>query len=283
MNKKVVDLYSTYGLERKDGATGYLTCYTLDDYNFCEGRVRPAMLVLAGGGYAHLSQREKEPIAFSYMSKGFNVFILDYSLEPLSYPTQLIEGCMAVAHIRENAEEYHVDKEHICAIGFSAGGHLCGMLATLYDEKEVKDALGVHAESCRLDGVILSYAVLSAYGQVHAGSIMRISGGNEEIRKKLDLPARVTENSVPAFIWHTVDDGSVPSESSLLMAMAYKQKNVPFELHIFESGCHGLSLASKETASSSSPTQINVPVQKWIDLTYVWLEKRGFVIKNKGE
>ncbi len=281
MNKEIIDLYKVFNLERQDGAEGYLTCYTIDDYGYCKGRMRPAMIVVTGGGYTHRSEREKEPIAMAYLNQGFNVFVLDYSLAPLYYPTQLIEGLMAVAYIRENAQSLNVINDKICAIGFSAGGHLCGMLATLYNEKVVEEMLGDHAKNCRLDGVILSYAVLSAYGKIHQGSIVNISGGNEEIRKKMDIPNMVTENSVPAFIWGTVNDNGVPSESGLLMAMAYRAKGVPFEIHLFEDGVHGLSLANKEVASCAEG--VNVPVQAWFDLSVTYLKRNGFVIKNKGE
>ena len=283
MKKEIIDLYKVFGLTRKDGAQGYLTCYTIDDYGFCKGRMRPAMIVVGGGGYSYVSDREKEPIAISYLNQGFNVFVLDYSVAPLCYPTQLIEGLMAVAYIRENAQSLNVINDKICAVGFSAGGHFCGMLATLFNEKVVEETLGDHAKNCRLDGVILAYPVLSAYGKIHEGSIKNISGGDEQITKKMDIPAMVTENSVPAFIWTTVNDGIVPSESSLLMAMAYREKGVPFELHMFENGCHGLSLAKEETSPPTSNIHVNIPVQAWFDLSVTWLNSHGFTIKEKNE
>ena len=281
MEKRIIDLYDYFNITRPSDAKGYLTCYIIDDYGFCEGRIRPAMLIVGGGGYAYVSEREKEPIAISYLNEGFNAFILDYSVAPISYPTQLIEGCMAVAYIRENAQSLRVIEDKICGIGFSAGGHLCGMLATLYADKDVKERLGEHTKNSKLDGVILAYPVLSTFGKIHQGSIEKITGGNEELRKKLDIPKLVDENSVPAFIWATVNDNAVPSESSLLMAMAYKKKGVPFELHMFEDGGHGLSLATEEVAPPLNQSSVNVPVQAWFDLSKTWLKQRGFIIKNK--
>ena len=73
----------------------------------------------------------------------------------------------------------------------------------------------------------------------------------------------------------------MPSESSLLMAMAYKKKGVPFELHMFEDGGHGLSLATEEVAPPLNQSSVNVPVQVWFDLSKTWLKQRGFIIKNK--
>ena len=286
MNKNVIDLYEYFNLEKAEGAVGVLTAYTINEYNFCPSRTRPAMLVIAGGGYRAISQREKEPIAIEFLAKGYNVFILDYSIAHYKHPTQLIEGCMSIAYIRENAAKLKVDPEHIGAIGFSAGGHLCGMLATMYNDPEVIEALGEKAKLCRPNAVVLSYAVLSAYGKIHAGSFNILCGEDDDgtIRKKVDLPSRVTEDSVPAFIWCTIGDTVVPCENSFLMAMAYREKGVPFEFHTFEIGGHGLSLSTMETAAPSAPYQNNIPVQAWVNLMFNWLNGKGFVIDNhRGE
>ena len=277
MNKKVVDLYKYFGVYKPENAQGILTAYIIDDYDYCQGRIRPAMLVIGGGGYGYVSAREKEPIAFEYTAKGYQTFVLDYSVAPLCYPTQLIEACMAMAYIRENAGEFCVDKEHVAAIGFSAGGHLCGMLATLYDRHEAISVFRSRKVNCRPDAVILSYPVLSAYGKIHEGSINKITGGDQEIRKIMDIPSMVNKNTPPAFIWATSNDACVPVESSLLMAWAYRKYDIPVELHIFENGSHGLSLANKEVRS------INEPVQKWIELSHTWLNNKGFIVKEKGE
>ncbi|MBQ3493536.1 MAG: alpha/beta hydrolase [Clostridia bacterium] len=274
-----VDLYSYFGIKKEEGAKGYLNIYRLDE--IFGGRKRPAMLVIAGGGYRAVSVREKEPIALAYMARGFNAFTLEYSVTPLHYPTQLLEGCMAIIYIRENAESLGVDVEHVGAIGFSAGGHLCGMLATLYGEKVIEEVLGERAKLSRPDAVVLSYAVLSAYGKIHQGSIDNITAGDQELRKKMDLPSVVDENSVPAFLWCNYFDKVVPAESSLLMALSYREKGVPCELHLYEQGGHGLSLANEETAPPSmTATHILQSVQPWVEASAVWLKNRGFVVKN---
>ena len=271
-----IDLYDYFNIKRPDGAQGYLTCYLMEKYEeFCPNRTRPAMLVIAGGGYAFVSQREKEPLALFYLSKSFQAFTLDYSIAPIAYPYQLIEGCMAMAYIRENAEKLLVDPEHVASIGFSAGGHLCGMLATLYKEKVVEEFLGERAKLCRPDAVILSYPVISSSDCAHKGSIINLSGGNEELFEKISLEKQVDSSSSPAFIWATANDGSVPAENSLLMAMAYKKAGVPFELHVFESGIHGLSLCNREVNT------INVPASTWAEMAVTFLRQRGFDVVDR--
>ncbi|MBE7086796.1 MAG: alpha/beta hydrolase [Clostridiales bacterium] len=280
MHSERIDLYEYFGLTRPEHGEGYLNTYI--QYDTCqEGikRIRPAILVIAGGGYGAVADREKEPVALAYMNNGFNAFSLDYSIAPVKYPSQLIEACMAMAYIKENADKYYVDKDMVAAIGFSAGGHLCGMLATLNAEQVVKDALGERAKLCRPDAVVLSYAVLTSGGKAHRGSFHNLCGGNEELVKYLSLEYKVTESCPPAFIWCTADDNIVPSENSLYMAMAYKKANVPFELHVFDNGPHGLSLAQLKTALPNRPDLINTHVENWFVLSCQWLENRGLKLK----
>lgn len=271
-----IDLYNYFGIKRPQGAEGYLDTYIRkESAEFSLGRKRPAMLVIPGGGYAMVSAREGCPIALEYLTIGFHSFVLNYSVAPLCYPTQLIEAGMAMAWIRENAEKYLIDANHVAAIGFSAGGHLCGMLATMFEEKELVDALGEKAKLCRPDGVILSYPVISAGEFAHRGSFNNLSGLKPELYDKLSLEKRVTEKSSPAFIWSTSNDLTVPCENSLLMALAYRKVGIPIELHIIEPGRHGLSTCDAEVNSPEST------VRAWINLSKTWLVNRGFVITNK--
>jgi acetyl esterase/lipase len=275
---KKIDLYEHFGITRPEGAKGYLEAYFRDDVSAVDRgfpkRTRPAMLVIGGGGYAYVSCREKMPIAITYMEMGFHAFILDYSVAPVTYPAQLIEACMAMAYIRESQKDFNVDNEHVCAIGFSAGGHLCGMLATMYNNQDVVKVLGEKVELCKPNAVILSYPVISSNEMAHKGSFINISGNNDQLANELSLELKVTKDTPPAFIWSTNSDESVPCENSILMALAYRKAGVPMELHIFEPGGHGLSTCDEEVYTPE-PT-----VRQWIKLSKVWLENRGFIVKN---
>ncbi|MBR1968616.1 MAG: alpha/beta hydrolase [Clostridia bacterium] len=268
-----VDLYEHFGVNKPQGARGKLTAY-VNDYRI--DRLRPAMLIVPGGGYSFCSEREREPIANYYIAEGFQSFTLDYSVAPVKYPQQLIEGCMAVAYIKENAEKFYVDKNHVATIGFSAGGHLAGMLATITDEQVVKDALKEKASLAKPDAVILAYPVITLVGKAHQATGDNLCGEDIKLKEYLSLDKRVTPSSVPAFIWSTVNDQIVPVESSLYMAAAYRENGVPFELHIFEDGIHGLSLANEEVDS------VNVPVQAWKGACATWLKSRGFELIKRS-
>lgn len=284
MTVEKIDLYDYFGVERPQGAKGYLTTYVrYRSPEFCIGRLRPAMLVIPGGGYAMVSDREGEPVAMAYLEKGYNAFVLDYSVNPVRYPAQLIEACMAMAYIRENAETYAIDNNHVAAIGFSAGGHLCGMLATLTEEKVVKEVLGERGAKCKPDAVVLSYPVIKYGENMHKGSFDNLCGDDESLKDYLSLEKRVNKDSSPAFIWCSADDTCVPAENSLVMAAAYKKHKIPFELHIYRSAIHGASVATKEIVAANYPEEVingyvNPHVAKWVELSAEFLSELGFGI-----
>ena len=268
-----IDLYSYFNIERTDGAKGYLKTYIIDKSTFANDRIRPAMLIIAGGGYSHVSEREMEPVAIKYIESGFNCFVLEYSTVPIYHPTQLIEGAMAMIYIRINAEKYNIDKNLVVALGFSAGSHLCGMLATLTDSKIIEQVLSINSSFVRPNAVILGYPVVSATH--HIASFKNISGGDISLYKKLSIENNVDNKSSPAFIWGCLDDPVVHSDNGFILAQAYKKAKVPFEYHLFEScnGIHGLSICEKETL------YINDTVKPWIQLSKKWLKNRGFILK----
>lgn len=188
---------------------------------------------------------------------------------------------MAIAYIRENADEFFVDPRHVAAVGFSAGGHLCGTLATLYDDENVLKLIGKRRVSFRPDAVIMSYAV--SYNS-HGGTFNNISAKNDDLKKYLTVIDRVNESSSPAFIWHTRQDELVPVDNALKLALAYHKANVPFALHIYDKGAHGLSTATEEVANSAKSTAISDEVSTWVDLAYMWLKNSlGFKIIHSAD
>lgn len=271
MKVERIDLYAHFNIKRPEGGAGYLNTYVLD--SIYEKRKRPAMLVIAGGGYGHVSDREKEPIALKYLEQGYNAFTLEYSVAPVTFPASLIEACMSMIYIRENAEKLQIDKDHIAAIGFSAGGHLLGSLSTMYNISEVVSVLGKdRAELARPDASVFSYPVITAFDHPHIGSFINLTGGKEEMYESLCIEKRINKSSPPAFIWTTVNDNAVPSENTIDLAIAYKKAGVPFELHMFEDGLHGLAVCTLETGYEQKC------VHEWIKLSINWLSARGFVV-----
>ncbi len=272
-----INLYSHFNLNnlRQEKSAGYLRVLAPEISVGRPERKRPTALIIGGGGYSEVSDREQECIAYSFLAKGYVTFVLDYSCAPVKYPYCLLEAELAMLYIKENAEKYAVDVEHITAIGFSAGGHLTAMLGIIPDEKEISDILGDKVYLARPNALVLSYPVILSSIYTHGGSFNNLCGDDATLREKLSLEKRVDKNSPPAFIWATTEDRAVPVENSLLLASAYRKQAVPFELHLFEKGGHGLSLATDETFRE------NVAVQKWVELALTWLNGHGFKIRDE--
>jgi acetyl esterase/lipase len=278
-----VDLYEYFSIEKPSGAQGVLTCYlqnliteTYKDRSF------PAILVIPGGAYAMTSQREKDPIALKYLSNGYNAFILNYSVSPLNFPTQFIEASMAMAYIRDNAKNLNVRKDRVCALGCSAGGHLLGTISTMFERSEI-DFLGDKKAYVRPDASIFMYPVISGVDKPHIGSFINLLGdGYEDKLEEFSIDKNVSKNCPPAFIVSTVGDLGVPCRNSLLLARAYEEYGVPFELHIFERGRHGLSTGERVTFNKDDWQEIESTTSKnyykWVELSLNWLKERDFEV-----
>ena len=241
-----------------------LTTYILDD-PMENAAKRPAILVCPGGGYEFCSPREAEPIAMQYNAAGFHAFVLNYSVAPNRYPMALEEASMAVSLIREHAEEWRVEEDKIAVIGFSAGGHLAGSLGVFWNSEPIKTNNGTN----KPNAVILAYPVITSGELAHRGSFDNLCGGDEELVKKMSLENQVTKDTPPMFLWHTFEDQAVPVENSMMMAQALRKENIPFELHIFPKGEHGLSTATKDVGVSDN--NISRGIKDWVKQSVNWL------------
>ena len=257
-----------------------LTSLCLSNRNDLKLSPRRAVIVCPGGGYSGLSDREDEVVAAQYLAAGFATFILHYSVKENAQNFQpLKEAALAIKHVRENAEHYNVDPDYIFITGFSAGGHLAASAGVFWDHPAVKELLGTEdTRVCRPTGMILCYPVITTGEYTHVHSTQRLCGKfNKEpivtyTREEADqfsLELHVKENTPPAFLWHTAADQAVPVENSLLFATALSRAKVPFELHIFPEGCHGLSLCNEQTMSGNE--KMFVPHNEvWINLACKW-------------
>lgn len=235
---------------------------------------RPCILIMPGGGYTHLAAaKEGEALALRFCAMGYHAAVLEYSVAPQRYPTQLLQAAKAVVFLREHAEQWHIDKEKILVCGSSAGGHLAASLGCFWHEDFVAEALEItDKEKIRPNGMILSYPVITGKEKAHKGSFVNLCGDRyDELVDKLSLENQVSEYTPKAFIWHTFADQSVPVENALLFASALKEKDIPFELHIYPVGRHGLGPADW-TTQPSGMGGIEPQCQSWVSLVKIWLE-----------
>jgi len=267
-----IELKSHYGFLGENGCNPTLTAYR--PYNMVEmGRgdsKRPCMLVCPGGGYGGCSEREAEIIALHFLPEGFNAFVLNYSVAPNRFPTQLREVAAAMDLIYKNADNWNCDTEKIAIIGFSAGGHLAAHYSTCFDIPEVRE---VFPHSHSVNASVLSYPVITANEtNAHIGSFQNLLGHtpDKEETEKFSCENRVSQKTPPAFIWHTAEDNVVPVENSLLYASALSKYKIPFELHIYPYGWHGLSTVD-HTTNGELPENVK-PAISWLADAKKWLK-----------
>ncbi len=232
---------------------------TVTPYLLEDGQVHPLVLVLPGGGYARQAAHEGEPVAQMLNAAGFHAAVLHYRVGPRHrHPAMVHDAQRAMRLLRQSADDWRISKgddgqAKVGALGFSAGGHLTGSLAVHWDHFvcEVDDLATTH--SARPDAVVLCYAVIDMTQHRHRGSFQLLLGSSPEqtLVEAMSLHTQVRDDSPPAFLWHTADDGGVPMQNSLLYFQACRDKQVRAELHVYESGHHGMSLAEKHATIRS--------------------------------
>lgn len=284
-----------------------LTAYVLDDSpETTKGVKRPGILICPGGAYMFCSDREAEPIALKFAAMGYHAFVLRYSVysnsgikfpqpgktpayKPGMFPGPMQEIGKAMLTIREHEEEWKVDADKIVLTGYSAGAHNCAMYAVYWNSDNVAGFLDVKPELIKPAAAVLGYGM---YDYVKLNEIHKNSENPMDYRMFCDVnfayfgtddpddetfdtasPARhVTKDTPPMFLWATCEDNVVPVRNTIWMAEALSAAKVPFEVHIYERGAHGLSTAGQLSAEAKE--QISPDVENWLECAERWLLKR---------
>lgn len=250
-----------------------LTTYIIENTHEVDvNRTRPAVIICPGGGYEFTSDREAEPIALKMVSMGFHAFVLHYSVKPAVYPQALLELASAVQLVRERQKKWFIDPDKIIVAGFSAGGHLAASLGVFWQNSLLIENLGDTPENWKPNGLLLAYPVISSTQFSHDDSFKALLAENYESKKaELSLERQVSSITPPTFLWHTLEDGLVPMENSMLFASQLRKYDISFELHLFPKGGHGLSLATIETAGENT-YGIDKQVACWPALFKQWVK-----------
>ena len=233
---------------------------------------RPCVLICPGGGYRFVSQREAEPIALHFLPEGYNVFVLTYSVDTYQFPTQLRQVAAAMEMIHMHAEQWNCDPNRVAIAGFSAGGHLAAHYSNTYNIPEVRE---VFPDSKPVQASILSYPVITAdRAYCHPGSFEHLLGHSypmsEAELEKFSCHRLVSENTPPAFVWHTTDDAVVPVQNSLFYTQALAKFGIPFELHIYPKGFHGL--VTVDDATNGELDAVTKRAYQWLENMKAWLK-----------
>lgn len=256
------------GSDVRDGFLPWLEAYPVETE-----APRGAVLVCPGGGYGGRAPHEAAPVARRFNQAGLHAFVVHYRVAPHRHPAPLLDAVRAMRLIRHHAETWRVDRDHVAVCGFSAGGHLAASMGVHFDDPDVQTGDAFDSISGRPDASILCYPVISSDRFAHLGSFQNLLGPEASAAQlaRMSLELQVSERTPPAFLWHTADDPGVPVENSLLFAQALHARGVPFELHVYPHGRHGMGLAEEDPH-----------IATWVGLCCAWLGEMGWLGELKG-
>ena len=240
----------------------YIAAYTVENPIY-------TVIFFPGSGYFHMNSfgLEGTEIAEKMNEAGISCFVCGYRVSPSDYNAILADGRRAVRYVRYHAEEYGVNPDKIAVFGFSAGGHLALMTCEFpdmpvddpnYTPDEI-DAMSAMPNAC-----LLGYPVVTMEEGVtfEPGAQVYYNGeATEEARAAFSAEDHLPENMVPTFIWLCADDPLVPNANSLRLAAKLDEMKVPYEVHLFQEGGHGVGLAE------------GTPCSAWYDFSVAFIQR----------
>lgn len=255
------------------------TKFNLDTYwvdpiaDFGAPTKRPLAIICPGGAFKFLTDREAQPIAFKFNALGMHALVLDYQLvddDKAVYPLALQELATTLNWLKTQDDEHHIDLSRVVLVGFSAGSHVVANFNSIMLDEEQRTKVFSDELSVRPAANILCYPVVD----------MTIGWPKDEDWAMKIAPdiyywqaqEHLTEHGKPTFIWQTVTDATVPVMNSILYAQKMDMLHIPYEMHLFGSGAHGLSLGNYITQNPGNEDNLNEFDTKWWELCVNWLK-----------
>lgn len=200
----------------------------------CNGTL---VIVAPGGGYNYVSSfNEGAYVAKWLCDHGYMAVVLKYRMPNGHQTVPLTDIRNAIRYCRHNAFGWGVDR--IGVMGFSAGGHLVGTAATMYD-----------GALTRPDFAVLIYPRVTLRRGESNGTKHGLLGkdeawaGRELEHEKLlaywSPESHVTADTPPCFIALSADDRTVAPTNALPFYSELISHKVPVEMHVYPSGGHG--------------------------------------------
>ena len=298
----VIEQHALWGDDPTDEHPATFTAYLADPVPAREHAPRPAVVICGGGGFTNIAVHEQEPVAFAFLNQGYQAFVLDYVTSAtgnVSFPNPEADLAKMVARVRANAQAWHVDPEKVAVVGFSAGGFICASLAAQWKTGPFAALTGERPDHIRPDAVVLGYPLLDMCVMRDERTrdpridlrvpktggktgrdllndfISMVIGGEATDERMAEVcpTTHVSRDMPPTFVWGTADDRTCPIIQVYDLAGALARAGVAHELHVFDRGGHGLSVADVNTRADNADEQ--AAVRPWVDLACAFLERTG--------
>ena len=287
------------------GQEASLTAYIPDaEYGYGLTRKRPGILLAPGGAYLIHATREKEGVALDFVARGFNVYILNYSIgftdRPSKevnqcclntdnhYPQPVLEMLEATHWLKANADEMNLNSDALFLMGFSAGGHLCASVGTMWKDPKLTSQLSFIPEQDELKaaGMVLGYPMIHPMSEgkfvvndpdepdalLMKDFLFDTRTPSREQMEETDLRTKVCKETIPAFIWHSTDDTVVNPANTTEFVLALQKHGIDCQYHLFDHGGHGLGLANDTYART--PQEDDREIALWRSLAESWMKRR---------
>ncbi|MBQ7247500.1 MAG: alpha/beta hydrolase [Lachnospiraceae bacterium] len=259
----------------REGSDAVLELYILE--KSCEWKTyekRPFVIVCPGGGYAMCGDRDSEPVALEYVGARYHSAVLRYSIRPQESDPPVGDAPFrdlfaAIRLVRKHAEEWGADPDRIILEGDSAGAHAAAMAGVFWQDTGRFPEAG---EEAKPNALVLGYPVISADADGHKFSIANLCGTvdyGEDVIDAYSAERHVGSHVPPTFLWHSVCDQTVSFVNSCIFAQELHKAGVPFELHLFATGWHGLGLGKAEVGG------VEPNAAQWFPISLSWLKAMG--------
>lgn len=298
----IIEQHALWGDEPTPERPATYTAYLADRIPAQEQKLFPTVVVCGGGGFTRIAEHEQEPVALAFLSAGYQAFVLNYvtsSTGDVAYPNPELDVAKMVATVRANADAWHIDPAKVAVVGFSAGGFVCASLAAQWKDRAFAAQVGDRPERIRPDAVVLGYPLLDLRvtrdeqlrdpridlrvpktggktGRDLLNDYLSMVAGGEATEERLAEicpTTQVTRDCPPVFVWGTADDTTCPIAQVHAFAAALAGAGVSHEVHVFNAGGHGLSMANVTTEAQNAAEQ--AAVRPWFGLACAFLERVG--------
>lgn len=197
--------------------------------------LRPAVLVVHGGGWEGRSRGDMDGIAARLADRGFVAMNVSYRFAPAHrFPAQLHDLQQALRWLRASAPRYGIDPARVGAFGYSSGGHLAALLGTV-GEGDALDRPHGGAEA-RLQAVVAGGAPSDLRKFTGGVLVPQFLGATLQEQPGLFAAAspvvHASAGDAPMFIYHGKGDTLVDPSHALGMKEALERAGVHAELRL---------------------------------------------------